>query len=95
MLDPRPGLIIGVRILDPNVRFQFVAAADQSPALDNVEFFGMWGPVIIDKGLLTQSDGVDNERIALIVADRLAVPGDRGFLGMGYVEIYPADLLIS
>ena len=49
----------------------------------------------IDKGLVTQSDGVDNERIAFIVADRFAVPGNPGFLGMGYVEIYPADLLIS
>src|SRR6516165_5099187 len=49
MLDPRPKLIIGVRILYPNVRFQFVAAADQSPALDDVEFFGMWGPVISTK----------------------------------------------
>src|SRR5208282_4760753 len=58
---------------------------------------GVGSPEGIDNrhfvGLL--ADGVDDERIVLEMADRLAVPGRRRIDGMIAVEPDPADLMIA
>src|SRR5580704_13133330 len=41
-LDPRPGLNESVRIFDPHVRFQRLAAIEQRPPFHHVQLLGVW-----------------------------------------------------
>ena len=69
-----PGLIEGVGIVDHEGHFQPLAALGHGPALDHVQLVGVWRAVGIDDRLGILRDGVDDERIAFVVPDRLAVP---------------------
>ena len=71
--DRRPGLIESVGILHPDVHFQHLTAVGQFPALRDVELLGVRRAVRVDDGLAVLPDGVDYERVAFVVPDRLAV----------------------
>src|ERR1700730_5658863 len=94
-LDRRPWLVVGVRIIHPDVHFEHVAVIDRLPALDYVQMFAVRGAVVVYEGLLILPDGIDHERVALTMADRLAVPGRLWICGMGYVEIDAPHLCIA
>ena len=70
----RPRLIEGVGIVHREGRFQHLAAVDDFPAFDDVQLVGMRRAVNIEHRLVVQPNGIDDKRVALIVADRLAVP---------------------
>src|SRR5215471_10802688 len=89
---PRP--VERIRIVKRDVHLHRLAAIDQSKALDNVQLLAMWRPEIIDERLFIEPDRIDHERIAFVVADRLAIPGRLPIGRMGYVEIDMPDLLI-
>src|SRR5215469_12564081 len=88
-----PGHREGARIIDVNVHLQRLAAVDQVEALDHVQLFGVWRPEAVDKRPVIESDGIDNERIAFVVADRFAVPGCLGVLRMLVGEVDAANVI--
>ena len=51
--------------------------------------------VVVYEGLIVQSDGVDHKRIALVMANQLAVPGRLHIGRMRHVEIDPANLRVA
>jgi len=94
-LRGRPRLIESVRILHREIHFQHLAVIDHPPALNDVQLFGMGGTIIVEEGPVVHSDRIDHQRIALVVSDRLAVPGRPWIFRMGHVEIDAPDLLIA
>src|SRR5262245_38172124 len=83
-LELVPPLIDGKRrgerdgILDGDDRLQRLAGVDELEPLDDVELLGMRRAPVVDGRLAVQSDGIDDERVAFIVADGFAVPGRLG-----------------
>src|SRR5271163_2782556 len=69
-----PGLIEGVGIVHHEGRFQTPAALGHGPALDHVQLVGMRRAVGIDDRLGVLPNGVDDQGIAFIMSDRLAIP---------------------
>src|ERR1700730_4989255 len=51
-LDGRPGLIVSVRVLDPDAHFHRLAVVDLPPALRNVQLLGVRRTVTIDERLV-------------------------------------------
>jgi len=70
-----PRLIECVRIIHCDLHFQQLAAVEEMPALDYVDFFAVRGAEGVDHGFCVLADGVDHKRIALVMADRFSVPG--------------------
>src|SRR5947207_118213 len=64
----RPGLVVGVRILDPEDHFHGLAIVDHPPALDRMQLLGVRRAIVVDESLGVQPDRVDDERIAIVVA---------------------------
>jgi hypothetical protein len=62
----------------PGGDFELPAAFDQPPALEDVQLFVVRRAEIVDGGPVVQSDRIDHERITLIVADGLLIPGGLG-----------------
>jgi hypothetical protein len=94
-LRERPGRVEGVRIVERDVDLHRLAAIDHPEALDDMQLLGMRGSVSIDERLVVHPDCVDDERVALVMADRLAVPGRLRIGRMGYVEIDVPDLFVA
>src|SRR5258706_12761846 len=70
-----PGRVERVRIVDRHEDFQLGAVLDQPPAFRDVQLSRMRRAVIVEEGLVVEADGVDDERVALVMADRISVPG--------------------
>jgi hypothetical protein len=70
-----------------NVHFYDLATIDQVPALDHVKLWCVWRFESVHKRLVIESNGVNDERIAFVMADRVAVPGRLKVLGMFVGEI--------
>src|SRR5439155_21911826 len=68
---------------------------DHLPALDDVQPLGVWRAVIVDKGLVVEADGIDHQLVALVTADRLAIPGEFWVLRVRDVKIDVPYLLIT
>src|SRR5260370_943412 len=72
----RPGHPKGARILDKDRNVNRHAIGREPPALHHVELVGMRRAVVIDEGLGRNANGVDDQRVAvLVVADGFTVPG--------------------
>ena len=68
-----PGLIEDVRIIHRENHFHPLAAVDHSPALDDVQLFGVRRAVDVGGGLGVQPDRIDDEAVAFVMADRFAI----------------------
>ena len=63
-------------VLDEDRDVDRLSVGRELPALHHVELVGMRRAVIVDEGLGRNADGVDDQRVAvLVVADQLSVPG--------------------
>jgi hypothetical protein len=51
---------------------RIVAAVSLSPALRHMQLLGMRRAVNIDDRLVVHADGIEHERVALVMVDRLA-----------------------
>src|SRR5215475_13630892 len=70
-----PRLVERVRIIDGHKDFQLLTVLDQPPAFRDVQLVGMWRAIIVEERLVVKANGIDNERIALVMANRFSVPG--------------------
>jgi hypothetical protein len=65
----------GPRVLDKHRNVNTIAIYRKLPPLYHMELFSMGRPVIIDKGPCRNSNGVNNQGIAIfIIANRFTVP---------------------
>ena len=94
-LNRGPRRVEGLRVLDAERHLQRLAAVGQAPALGDVQLFGVRRAVIIHEGLAVLGDGVDDQRIAFVMADRLAIPGRLRVGGRRHVEIDMPGLLVA
>src|SRR3984893_8134586 len=69
-----PGLVERVRVIDGYKDFQLLAVLDHPPAFRDVQLAGMRRAIIVEERLVVEGDGIDDERIALVMADRFSVP---------------------
>src|SRR5262249_40333467 len=92
-LDGIPGDGEGTRVLDVNVRLQRAATLDQVIALDDVKLLRVWRAESVDRRPLMDSDRVDNERVAFVAADGVAIPRWLDALRMLIREIDAADVV--
>src|SRR5271168_763560 len=67
-----PRLIESVRIVYRKTRFHHFAIVDHSPALHNAQLFSMRRAVDVHEQSGVLADGVDHQRIPIIMPDRLA-----------------------
>ncbi len=67
-LHRRPRRVEGLRVLDAEPHLQGLAAVGQAPALGDVQLFRMRRAVIIHEGLAVLPDGIDDQRVALVMA---------------------------
>src|SRR6516164_201569 len=88
-----PRLIESVRIVYRKPRFHHLAIVDHFPALHNVHLFSMRRAVDVDGQSGVLPDGVDDQRVPLIMPDRLAVPGRLRIFRMGNVQVDVTELL--
>src|SRR5258706_15467442 len=71
-----------------------LAAVHEMPAVDDGEPTRGRRQIAVDEGLVVQADGIDDERIAVVAADRFTVPGRLRIGRMRHVEIDMADLKV-
>src|SRR6266436_3894244 len=95
VIDCRPRLIERVCVLNPERHLQRLAAVNQFIAFDHMQLLGMRRAEIVQIGLVVHSDGIHHQCIALVMADRLAVPGRLRVRRMRHVEKHPANLRIA
>src|ERR1700678_233525 len=69
-----PRRIEGIRIVNREDDLYEPTVLGHPPALDDVELFGVRRTVEIDERVLGLTNRIDDQRIALIMSDRLAVP---------------------
>ena len=69
---PRPVERVG--IFDRDVHLQHVAAVDQAPALRDMQLIAVRRPVRINERPGVQTNGIDDQRIAFVMADRFSKP---------------------
>src|SRR5258706_8736246 len=72
-----------------------LAAVHEMPAVDDGEPTRGRRQIAVDEGLVVQADGIDDERIAVVAADRFTVPGRLRIGRMRHVEIDMADLMVA
>src|ERR1700730_13380044 len=70
-----PGLVERVRVIDGHKDFQLLAVLDEPPAFGDMQLIGMRSAIIVEERLVVKADGIDDERIALVMANRFSVPG--------------------
>src|SRR4051812_13005267 len=70
-----PGPIESLRVVHADHHFQGVAVFDEPPALGDMQLAGMRRAISVDESLGVLPNGIDDERIAFIVPDRISVPG--------------------
>src|SRR6266849_4664676 len=83
---PRPGLVKGAGVFDRECDFERIAAVYQPEVLDHVQLVGMRRAVGIDECPVIEADRIDHKGVALIMADRFAVPGRFRICRMWHVE---------
>jgi hypothetical protein len=88
-----PRRIESVRIVYRKARFQHLAIVDHFPALYNVQLFSMRRAVDVHGQSGVLADGVDDQRVPLIMPDRLAIPGRLRIFRMGNVQVDVTELL--
>src|SRR5258708_29937459 len=77
------------RILDADIRLQYIAVIDHAKPLDNMEFFRVRRAGIIDIGLVVDADRINHERIAFVMPDPFASSGPLDVRRTWHVQIYP------
>src|SRR5258706_292390 len=60
-----------------------------------MQLLGVGGAEVVDEALVVLPDRIDDERVAFIMADRLAVPGRLRIFRMRYVHIDAPYLVIA
>ena len=73
-----PGLVERAGVIDVHKDFQLLAVLDKPPAFHDVQLIGMRRAPIVQERLVVEADGIDDERIPLVMTDRFSVP--RGFV---------------
>src|SRR5262245_13720115 len=73
-LEGGPWHVERPRVRDCHERLQLVATLNQLESLDHMKLVGVRCAVIIDKGLVVEADCLNHEFVALVAADRLAIP---------------------
>ena len=64
------------------------------PTLHDVQLLGVRRAEMVDEGLGVLPDRIDDQRVALVMPDRFAVPGGFDFGRMGHVHIDMTDVRI-
>jgi len=83
----------GPRVLDRHGNVNTIAVCRKLPPLYHMELLGMGRAVIIDKGPCRNSDGVNNQGIAIFVmANRFTVPRGLNVFRMERIQIDVANL---
>src|SRR5262245_13665014 len=72
-LDSVPRRGEGVRILHVDLYLDLLTAVDQAVTLDDMELLAVGRAIIVDEGIGTESDRVDHQRVAFVVAHRFAI----------------------
>src|SRR5262245_25462477 len=62
------------RVLDMDLYFQGLSSLDHAEALDDAELLGVRREVVVDIGPRGKADRVHDQRVAFVVADRVAKP---------------------
>ena len=86
-LDRRPRHVEGARVVDRHGDLQRLAVFDQSEALHDMDLARVRRAIIVDEGPVVQPDRVDDQRVAFVMADRLAVPAGRRMRRMRHIQI--------
>src|SRR5205823_6178190 len=73
-LDGGPARVEGARIVDSDRRLERLATVEELEPLHDVDLVGVRCLIIVDERFVIEPDGVDDELVALIMADRLSVP---------------------
>jgi hypothetical protein len=71
------GLVERVRVVDRHKDFQFLAFFDHSPTFDDVQLVAVRRAVIVEERLVVEADGIDDERIVLVMANVCGSDGRR------------------
>src|SRR5438874_8679083 len=74
LLDGSPWHGEGAWVFDANGVLQGLAAIHQLEPLNHVQFVRVRSAVIIDKGTIIESDGIDDQIIAYVMPHRFASP---------------------
>ena len=74
-----------------NRGFQTLAPIDHAKALHHMELLGMRRAEGIEDAPGVRSDGVDDQRVALVMADRLAEPRGLDVRRVGHIQIDDFD----
>jgi hypothetical protein len=88
-----PRLIESVRIVHRKNRFHHLTIVDHFPPLHNVHLFSVWRAVDVHGQSGVLADSVDDQRVPVLMPDRLAVPGRLRIFRMGNVQVDVTDLL--
>src|SRR6266700_7683990 len=82
-------------ILDVNQDFHGLAAIGHTKALYDMELLGVRRAVIVDERLGVLPDGIDDQRIAFIMADGFAEPGGPRTRRMRHIHIDMPHLIVA
>src|SRR5258706_12028674 len=82
------------RVFYVQIDLEGLSALQDVEAFHGVELVAVWRAVIVDPGLIVHADGVDDQSIALIMADRFSVPGRFYRFGMRHIEIDMPRLVV-
>src|SRR6266567_261602 len=93
MLDGVPGHCEGARVLNVNVHFQHGTVFDSVEAFDDVKLLGVRRTESVHRRPFIESDRIDDQRIAFVVADGFAIPGWLDVLGMLVREVDVANVI--
>src|SRR5262245_17456668 len=77
----RPGFREQFRIRDRRLHFEPIGLR-QAEALDDVHLLAVPQALVAEERIGREADGIDDERVAFPVADRVAVEREIGILGM-------------
>src|SRR6516162_1561954 len=62
------------RVVHGDLGLEALAVLDQAKALDDMQLVAVRRAVIVNEGLRVLTDGVDDQRVTLVMPDRLAIP---------------------
>lgn len=86
----------GAWIVDGERNLDALSAVVEVVALHDVQLLGMGRAVGVERSLIVQADGVDDESIGIFVmAHRFAGPGISGVLAMRHVEVNASHLSVA
>jgi hypothetical protein len=73
--NSRPLFIERVGVICGETHFECLAVINHFPMLYDMQFRGVECAVTVNEGFDVLADGIDDERIAFVAADRLSIPG--------------------